>query len=190
MTPFFITGPPRSRTSWLANLFTTDTTLCYHEPVKPIEELQLMNPGRRIGSADNTLVFHFAKLREQWPEAPWLVIERNPDEARHEFQRFVRPHVRLEEDTVKKFFTVHTELVRNVQVFPNVLTIAFENLNREEFVRQAWEHLLPDLEFDAARAAMLDSMNVQQILDKTMGRKDWREQAIARSADVIKQLQQ
>jgi hypothetical protein len=31
MTPFFITGLPRSRTAWLANFFTTDHSFCYHD---------------------------------------------------------------------------------------------------------------------------------------------------------------
>lgn len=54
---FMVLGGPRSGTTWLANLLTTDTTLCMHDPLLAHRAGQLDAldiPGKRLGIADTS----------------------------------------------------------------------------------------------------------------------------------------
>lgn len=63
---FMVLGGPRSATTWMANLLSTDTTLCLHDPLLEYTNVQLdkmIVPGKRIGISDTAALL--------WPE--WLV---------------------------------------------------------------------------------------------------------------------
>ena len=64
---FMVVGGPRSATTWVANLLTTDTTLCLHDPLLEHTSKQLENahfPGKRVGIADTSAIM--------WPE--WIAV--------------------------------------------------------------------------------------------------------------------
>ena len=78
MIDFMILGGPRSATTWMANLLTTDHTLCIHDPLLLYTAHQLdqmVIPGKRIGiSCTSSLLFphwvnqHKAKKIILWRE--------------------------------------------------------------------------------------------------------------------------
>lgn len=81
MVSFMVLGGPRSGTTWLANLLTTDNTLCLHDPLlehKAAVLDQMQIPGKRIGISDTSALLYPEWL---WPHsAKKVMLWRNPDE--------------------------------------------------------------------------------------------------------------
>ena len=95
MTPFFITGLPRSRTAWLANFFTTQTAFCFHDRCKDgwtaawVEQsLKMVAQGfvpgspparyTHVGDADSGLMLIAPQLVVMFPDARWLFVKNTP----------------------------------------------------------------------------------------------------------------
>lgn len=79
MISFMVLGAPRSATTWMANLLTTDSTLCLHDPLLEhqahlIDQMQI--PGKRIGIADTAALLYPDWLEEH--RAKKIVIWRDP----------------------------------------------------------------------------------------------------------------
>ena len=166
--PFFITGLPRSRTAWLANLFTTEESVCHHEPARGMGAL-LMDGWRksRIGISDASLVLQFAELREQYPDAPWVYVDRDPQQVIKslvEFLRFNSPGNRISDSQLDSMVRLHLHHAASVQADAvRVLTVRYEVLDDEDAIRGIWAWLLPDgPEFDLDRWQVLRGLNVQQ----------------------------
>ena len=81
MISFMVLAGPRSATTWMANLLTTDTTLCMHDPslehrIQTLDQIGV--PGKRLGIADTS-----ALLWPDWLEkhpAKKVVLWRDPAE--------------------------------------------------------------------------------------------------------------
>src|SRR5262245_11295408 len=71
MMPFFVPGLPRSRTAWLANWLTTDTSLCLHD-VRYSKTL--LQGGRRVGFAGPELLDQSNEILGAHPQSRWLVV--------------------------------------------------------------------------------------------------------------------
>jgi hypothetical protein len=80
---FMVLGGPRSATTWMANLLTTDQTLCLHDPLleHTMEHLERMRvPGKRIGISDSAALLW---SRTQWfimHPSKKIVLWREPEE--------------------------------------------------------------------------------------------------------------
>lgn len=61
MISFMVLGGPRSATTWVANLLTTDHTLCLHDPLLEYTRAyldQIVIPGKKLGiSCTSALLF-------------------------------------------------------------------------------------------------------------------------------------
>lgn len=160
MNPFFVTGLPRSRTAWLANLFTTDQTICWHD--RRFEEALTINP-KRVGFSGPELVTQFEHIRELFPKSPWLVVLRNADEALTSF-KLAAGDLLPQDDLLLKFWKDRCHLLSQICTHANVTTVAFSELNNEEVIRAIWARILPDIAFDVQRWEMLSKLNVQQTI--------------------------
>ena len=84
---FFITGYPRSRTCWAANLLSTAEAFCYHDGLVGLDRLedlreQLERPAVPVvGLSDPAILLYWETLAEWYPDARWVVIERDPESA-------------------------------------------------------------------------------------------------------------
>lgn len=88
MIDFMVLGGPRSATTWVANLLTTDNTLCMHDPLLEYTRSyldQIVIPGKKLGiSCTSSLM---------WPEwlnvhpAKKIILYRNPDEINIALER-------------------------------------------------------------------------------------------------------
>ena len=58
MLDFMVVGLPRSGTAWLANWFTTERAMCWHEPLwtRSLDELDAMKGAGMFGIADTQLL--------------------------------------------------------------------------------------------------------------------------------------
>ena len=78
MSPFFITGLPRSRTAWMAAFLTDGHVFCHHELLKDcISKQQFYDEMSKpsVGNSDSGLVF--TDFQERFPESKTVIIERN-----------------------------------------------------------------------------------------------------------------
>lgn len=98
MIPFFVTGLPRSRTSWLANLLTYVVTpgsddsgggrsICYHDLMKGCDSTQQLidvlesTMASLVGDSDSGLLWLFPELELRYPTSKWIVVRRSAVEA-------------------------------------------------------------------------------------------------------------
>lgn len=84
MTPFFITGLPRSRTAWMAAFLTDGDVLCIHENMKFCSTkaefyARMYHPEYRIGNSDSGLMM--TEFQQVFPNAPTVIIERPLDDV-------------------------------------------------------------------------------------------------------------
>lgn len=92
MTNYFITGLPRSRTAWLSNLLTYGNSFCWHDiryiegssipaPLEQIKKRLALSGFEKIGASDPAIISCWEWLRDSYPNAKWVVIERDSGES-------------------------------------------------------------------------------------------------------------
>lgn len=92
---FFITGLPRTRTCWLANLFTTERQFCHHDLLGCVDDIpgllreMTAHPGKAVGDSDSGLWLVRAWFKARWPAAPWVFVRRDFNSAWESLVRFV-----------------------------------------------------------------------------------------------------
>jgi hypothetical protein len=166
LTPFFITGLPRSRTAWLANLFTQGGTLCFHEPILRPGQLIESNPGYRVGISSSDLASSFPALRALYPEAPWVFIERTERDAVSSLIKFLKPRLRCSRDIVEKVIAANR--ANWGELLQVALVVPFADLGREDVIRKVWNQLTPERPFCVRRWQILEGFNVQQDLTRAL----------------------
>lgn len=164
-TPFFITGLPRTRTAWLANLFCTESTVCFHEPTAKVLELVSGFPWLRVGVSDATLTLRWPAIKEAWPNARWLYVERDPADAMRSFLRFTRDHVKLLHRHVQTFWAMHAAAAARMrkEAGEELLVVKFDELQDPVVITRAWEHLLPaSIPINPVRLQVLEKLKIEQ----------------------------
>lgn len=157
--PFFITGLPRSGTTFLANFFTYAGVFCWHEAMLGCTDEEDFvrkltdRESAQMGDSDSGLVFCVPMLRRRFPKSPLAVIERNPFEVMASLSAVGAP---LPPTTLDEY--MRARLVADLRV-------AFEDLFLTETLRNMW-HTLTGLRFDQRRAEMLLNFQVQPELTK------------------------
>lgn len=184
--PFFVTGLPRSRTSWLANWLTTDTTHCYHDLLADCSTVADMGrffertKADRVGNSDSGLPFVWEAAHTLWPEARWLVVERDIDSAILSFLKYftARPYGGLEapeaHQTGITFERIRDRLDYLIGALPKhkVMTVQFQALDEIAVAEQIWDFLLPNKPFNADRWALLDVMEMNPVPEKIVVDRD------------------
>ena len=162
MRPFLITGLPRSRTAWLAHLFTMPGVWCEHEPSGRFESLSDLGDyfkpksgsGWRIGAADHGLGWWLAEILHRW-EPRVLLVERPVEEVYAALRGLGLP---------AECMQYLLELKRRedlVRQHPNVLAVPFSKLDDHRTMQRAWFHLLPGVPFDESRFEYMRRFNIQ-----------------------------
>ena len=157
LQPFFCTGLPRSRTAWLANLFTTDTTLCYHDQKF---DIGMVNDGKRVGFSGPEVCTQFTEVTRFFPNAPWLIVLREQSEALQALNNVLPVG---EVCTVPlDFWQGRCHLISALCAKHQSMTVNFTDLDNESVMRNIWAHLLPGIPFDSDRYQMLCKLKVEQ----------------------------
>lgn len=160
--PFFITGLPRCRTAWLANLFTTDTSLCLHESAHGPEFLLARHPELRIGLSGPELVFRYRDLVQKFPEARWIYVDREVDQVLDSLVRYLG----LERERARRMVAAHLEEAEFMAANPLVRHVQFDDLRREDITRSVWGWILPEARWNRPRWQLLEDLNVQAIKER------------------------
>lgn len=81
MISFMVLGGPRSATTWMANLLTTDSTWCIHDPFLEytLDQItQIYIPDKKIGISCTAALLHTDWVNKQ--DCPKIILYRHPRE--------------------------------------------------------------------------------------------------------------
>lgn len=161
MTPFFITGFPRSRSAWLANFLTYKDSFCFHDGIQhcwpdPTKMKELFGHihEKYVGNSDSGIPFYIDQILEDFPDAKFAIVKRDINDVEASLSRIMgfdtRPLLNLCEEQLAKM---------EEKVKP--LVVAFDELNTVEGCEKVWKHCLPDIPFDYMRWEMLKDLKVE-----------------------------
>lgn len=177
-TPFFITGLPQTRTTWLANLFSTGGVFCHHDLTGQVESvdhlvriLRIDAMDGRVGNSDSGLLACFEVVERAFPTARWVLVDRDFEEAWADLSDFVasgpwREDVRcspaLHEAMAAQWLKARARLVQN----PRVLVVPFASLEQDAMMEQIWTHCVPGVRLDTRRVRLLQTFSVRPFQSK------------------------
>jgi hypothetical protein len=177
---FFVTGLPRSRTAWFANLFSTGDVLCHHDALLECDRVTDLPSilGRRaiVGDSDSGLLLFYSDVAAMYPGAPWVVIRRDPDEA---FRSLVE---HFGTDVSNGGWPILTAALQTIPAGnSSILSVSYDELGDVSIIRKIWNHCIPTVPFDAERWVLLRDLKIERIprpLDPS------RERALAKAVFV------
>ena len=142
MLRYMIIGMPRSRTTWLANLFTTGDCICIHDPLDRygLAELDSIMPGRYVGISDTSLYLAGPKLLNSYP-CRKVIIHRDKSD-------------------IEK--SLGMDVLENGICNIEGLHVDFNDIDSR--IEEIWNYCL-DIPFDKERVDLLREFNVQPHFD-------------------------
>jgi hypothetical protein len=180
---FIITGLPRSRTSWLANLFTYGSSLCMHDGLTHgkdffnwLELMRVSDPRiRHMGNSDSGIPLAFEAAPE---DVKVVVVQRNWMDCMVSFRKYFSQHpythlgmvnADVEGPAIQAIFQNAREKLTSFMdtVKPGLLKVVdFADLNDPDAVESMWNFLVPDEPFSWARWQILDKLRVNPASEK------------------------
>jgi hypothetical protein len=181
---FFITGLPRSRTGYLANLFTYGPSFCLHDAAAAMKNAQ--ETVNRL-SERHPEIGYWGISDSSIPIIPGFAIPKGariivvlrpiPEVVESAAEYFVRhPYggnkpepgwygklkesVEVANTKLQTFFEAHPGQTRLVQ---------YENLDDMNVLRQLWHFIIPDEPFFDVRAQALSRLRVNPASEKING---------------------
>jgi hypothetical protein len=171
---FFITGLPRSRTAWFANLFTTGSVFCWHDALKEgplditLSKARVLMPSvLYFGNSDSAVPLAAREIYKAFPEAKWVFVRRDFDDAYDSFCKEFADLLPGHE--IKKNFSKIMEglqIARLTIPEENQICIDYDALDNEKIIREVWEFCLPSVRFSTERWKLLDTFRVNVIAKK------------------------
>jgi hypothetical protein len=206
-TTFFVTGFPRSRTGWLANLLTVPPgSLCVHDVVaecEGVEELSSKLQAPPIGSGSSTSSkFRFvgvsdpalalvwrevvASATANWPGAKWVHIYRDIFDASRAYAAFLEDHGwGMPWDQVRAIMLRWERELAELESVTAVKRLEYARLDEAGYVREVWDWIFAgSIPWDEARFEMLRRLNVQTIPSKAPASKGWIERAMGQRKET------
>lgn len=164
--PFFIAGLPRSRTTWLANFFTTGEVFCHHEPlqhIRAVGDLDLEVPGAVVvGTSDAAIGPIYDRLTQRYPIHKLFIIDREPDACLKSLRHSGIP---CDPQSFDVLASLHRKFCDR---FPDRV-LAFDRLSHLPTLELFWRDAVSDaVPFNAPRAQALLRMNVQPHLPTSL----------------------
>ncbi|MDE0913882.1 MAG: hypothetical protein OSB57_01740 [Planctomycetota bacterium] len=178
---FFITGYPRSRTTWISNWLTTDRSLCLHDATRFCHDIDDLVGVLRcadvehVGNCDSNLTLHLDRVRELFPDAPIVVIDRDVQEVEVSLRSagFDIPGLRgagagadADADAVGLVMDALRPAMEAAKLRDDVLTLPYESLAESSTCRRITDYCTPGLIFNEWRWRQLDEMRVVPQVDR------------------------
>jgi hypothetical protein len=171
--PFFIVARPRSRTAWLANFLTYGPAFCLHDGLRGCGTVgDLAHKLARLGveypgNADPGLPLVFTKVHERFPQARYVFVTRDPEEALESYRLIVGDRVPSEDiDAGWRRLEAAHDAMRSALAGQHYLEVSFAELEQCAACEAVWEYCVPGHPFPRARWEMLDALRVNVIPDK------------------------
>jgi hypothetical protein len=188
---FFIAGLPRSRTAWLANWFTSDSSICLHDAwryVKNAKELRNLleriakvNPHcKYIGTSDSCNGWFIHELREEFQEARFGRVNRDVNDARNATKYWLNKvglaqpleglftRLNLLDGMHQEHLPSHNLGECGIEADPGCDhdVIGYHLLDFAPALRRFQKHLMPESIFSLARFTLLDGLQIEVHTEK------------------------
>lgn len=161
MTPVFILSLPRSRTAWIATFFCHGDTYAFHEgliqcaSVAGLKTLMESTGRSVVVNSDCGNVLFLDEIRKTFPQAKYIVIERDFEEVTQELADIGLP----EQGEV----LLASHRLEEAKQTLNPLVLSYDRLDRDA-CQQMCEYI--GIPFDEQRWEMLDGMDIKIIVEK------------------------
>lgn len=148
MLDFIIVSLPRSGSTWLSNLLTTEHSICWHDSTGFAlpHEMDNYPTNKRYKGICCTAAWMWKDWYKNHP-AKKLVIVRDITLINASMEKLGMPEVGIPD--LRSFFVIEGKRVQ------------FSDLFLQDKAREIWEYLLPNLKFDHERYQELVKMNIQ-----------------------------
>jgi hypothetical protein len=174
---FFITGLPRSRTAWLANLLTYGVSHCRHDglaeckSVDGLVDLMLGTNAIYSGDSDSGLLFFADRIKSLVPAARWVVVERDMRDAwksyRNHFKAVPYPGTEgVSEASMDALWDTVVGAYDRTRNGLDAMKVSFDDLEKRNTVKAIWEWCIPEVPWNQHRYEMLQRMSVNVIPKK------------------------
>ena len=178
---FHITGLPRSRTAWLANMLSFGPSYCYHEAlshVNSMDELTDLMMARGfpfVGNCDSGIPMFSDEYLAEYAHHPLVIIDRPIDDAIRSCNKAFNGDYG---DMIHRL-QARLNFIRERKV--NVLSIPYRALDNVNTMEVIWDHCVPGFMFDKVRFTQLAHFNVSVHVPKYLNHFE------NRAAQMIKQ---
>jgi hypothetical protein len=150
---FFITGQQRSRTAWLASLFTDERSYCYHDAMRTVSKLPCLedavDPKRlegeyeHVGDSDNGLPLFPSALDyfyKKDPNLPVAIVDRNPGDSIASLLKMQYPG--LSSEACRHAVSASTDGIERIAQGPNVMRVRYDKLSDVDTLDELSQHLI------------------------------------------------
>lgn len=176
--PFFVVGPPRSRSAWIANLLTTGDMFALHDGLRGCGSVgDLANKLGQLGvcfpgNVDPGLPHVFESIRARFPAARYVFITRDYDDALESYQTLMADHFTADQiaDGFKRLDEA-LKVMRSALAGQYVLEVPFDELEQSAACRAIFDYCGPGVPWNQPRYEQLQGMRVNIIAEKMMA--DW-----------------
>lgn len=162
MAPFIIFGLPRSRTYWLSRFLTYSGWHCGHDElrhVRSIDDIKTWLGQPNTGTAETAAAPFWRTLHNLAPDARVVVVRRRPADVVRSL--FNLPGLDFDlAKLAREVKKLNRKLDQIEKRLPNVLSVQFADLGREETCARIFEHCLP-FKHDPAWWAKIAPLNLQ-----------------------------
>ncbi len=177
---FFVVGLPRSRTAWLANLFTYGPAFCFHDEIVGIEDMahlarHVHEEGyEHVGFSDSGNALRAAQLMEAFPHARWIVVSRPRGEALDSFVRYFTanrypgmpaPGIGESAEVFRRLDRALRDIARSLPRH-QFRSVDFGALEWEEPARGLWEFIAPGAAWSSRRWQLLHGLRINTAAEK------------------------
>lgn len=160
--PFVVLSLPRSRSAWLSRFLTYRDWVCGHEELRHmrcLEDIKTWFAQPCIGTAETAAAPWWRLLPSVAPDCKIVVVRRPVDEVIESLRRI--PGLRFDLDRLAPAMRrLDHKLGQIEKRVPNVLSVGFSDLEREDSCASVFEHCLPH-RHDSAHWATLAPINMQ-----------------------------
>jgi hypothetical protein len=181
MNQYLITGLPRTRSAWLANLLTWGTSYCHHEAslscrsiddlAAKLDEGGVPSGTTHAGNADPSMPMFWRPIMDAFPNAKVVFIIRDVTEAAEaQCAASMAENIPMSQpDMLDLCRRNEAECDAWFQALKNgqAMLIMFDDLERIRTIHALWRFLLPDIPFPEQRANALQLLRVTQIFRKS-----------------------
>jgi len=161
---FFVFGLPRSRTAWMANLLTYESSVCLHEALiecptlEDLESKMSLSGGIISGISDTLACFIGEQIADFWPEARIVLLVRKPADFVEQMARIgvKSDHAKLLLQRFKDFETFCAKEIPDRTMF-----VQTRDLNDFDTIQAIWRHIGMATIMNRVRVDMLVDLQVQ-----------------------------
>lgn len=160
---FFVTGLPRSRTTWLSVFLDHAGMWCCHElrgrgeTITECRDLLERRPEKIVGTVDSSFPFYADEIIMGFSEPPKIiVIKADPQESYDSLVRAFPGYDHMMDALIQKTRDAIIELCRN---HPHAV-IDINELDNVDVMASLWETLNPYSDFDVDRYRRLSEIKM------------------------------